>query len=52
MLHFSDSDFTSNKRNLNKSAVPKMFETENLTPKVLTPTKPYRAKHFPKSPEP
>jgi len=51
MLHFSDTDFTFNKRNLIKSAVPKIFETDNITLKVLTPKKTYIPKHFPKSPE-
>lgn len=40
MLHFSNSDYTFNKRNLIKSAVPKMFETDDITLKVLTPKKP------------
>lgn len=52
MLHFSDSDFTFNKRNLIKNAIPKMFKIENCTMKVLTPKKTYSSKHFPKSPEP
>ncbi|KAL4132472.1 hypothetical protein QTP88_009615 [Uroleucon formosanum] len=51
MLHFSDSDYTFNKRNLIKSAVPKMFETDDITLKVLTPKKTYIQKYFPKSPE-
>jgi DNA transposase THAP9 len=51
MLHFSDTDFTTNKRNLKKSAVPKKFEIED-TLKVLIPTKTYIPRHFPKSPKP
>jgi len=51
MLHFSDSDYTFNKRNLIKSAVPKMFETDDISLKVLTPKKTYIPKYFPKSPE-